>query len=80
MSYSIPHKLVMLEWEDAAYTNGFNSHGLVTMFTLGFLVHQDKDYSAIAQEYCKDDKDYRHTVSVPNCNIKNITYLRKGKV
>lgn len=65
-------------WIDACSNSGYDKHGLVNMNSVGWLVYEDGEYIALAQDYMDSDGTYRNSMSIPKVNIKSIAYLRRA--
>lgn len=72
-------KIASIEWRDAGFNSGYDKHGLITLHTAGFVVHECDEYITLAADFMPEDNGYRNSSSIPKVNIISITYLRKGK-
>lgn len=76
-------KIVCVEWEDAASTNGYydkehpEKSSTAPARTVGFLVENNRSVVKVCGESFSDG-DFRHVHSIPKGMVRNITVLTRG--
>jgi len=74
-------KLVMVEWVDSAFMQGWMERDAIKMLTLspcvsiGLLVAENNKQITLVQSACMDKSQYGDGITIPKACIERIRYL-----
>ena len=73
-------KIVKILWLDASYTDRSivpqDIPSPLVLESVGWLVQEKKESISIAQEICKEENTYRHTITIPRKYIKKMRVIK----